>query len=50
MKKKLLGLAMALVMVLGLNVAAFGTGGGIPLPPSPWSPPQCADLDCNCQH
>jgi len=43
MKKKLLGLTVAVVMILGLNVTAFAIGSGPPLP-EPISPPICANL------
>lgn len=46
MKKRLLGLTVAIVMALSLNVAVFGGGSGGCPPPDPWSAPIC--LDCEC--
>jgi len=48
MKKKIFGLTLAVVMVLGLNVVIFGGQGGAPWPPWPLSAPICLCLDCDC--
>jgi len=46
MKKKFFGLTMAVVMVVGLNIAALGTEGP-PVPPEPLSIPICLNVGCS---